>query len=224
MLVDPSKQTTEGFNPNVDNSTFSAQASSGDVALWWFLYCLSWLTIIGGIILTVKWYQWGNMLRTKQTEINQAASGIDVNLVKRKDTLLKLLEQTKAYMKFEKSTLENITKLRSLPNGTTDVNKMNDAENIINSVSRDINLQFENYPNLKASSIVAELMSSSQYIEAEISASRRLYNTKVTDFNQEIVSFPVSVKAKKMNCHSLPLFVASVEAKQDVKMDSLSDL
>ncbi|SYV94585.1 LemA family [Mycoplasmoides gallisepticum] len=164
------------------------------------------------------------MLRTKQTEINQAASGIDVNLVKRKDTLLKLLEQTKAYMKFEKGTLENITKLRSLSNGTTDVNKMNDAENIINSVSRDINLQFENYPNLKASSIVAELMSSSQYIEAEISASRRLYNTKVTDFNQEIVSFPISVKAKKMNCHSLPLFVASVEAKQDVKMDSLSDL
>lgn len=48
------------------------------------------------------------MLRTKQTEINQAASGIDVNLVKRKDTLLKLLEQTKAYMKFEKVLLKTL--------------------------------------------------------------------------------------------------------------------
>ncbi|QMT98255.1 LemA family protein [Mycoplasma tullyi] len=224
MLVDPTKQNNEAFNPNVDNTTYKAQASSGDIALWWILFILAWLTIIGGIILTVKWYQWGNRLRTKQTEINQAASGIDVNLVKRKDTLLKLLEQTKAYMKFEKNTLENITKLRSLPNSSTDVDKMNDTENLINSISRDINVHFENYPNLKSSSIVAELMSSSQYIEAELSASRRLYNTKVTDFNQDIVSFPISVKAKNMNCHSLPLFVASAEAKQDVKMDGLSSL
>ncbi|MDC4182717.1 LemA family protein [Mycoplasma bradburyae] len=223
MLVDPNKKT-EAFNPNVDNTTYNAQASGGDSGLWWFLYILAWLTIVGGIILTIKWYGWGNELRRKQNEINQAASAIDINQVKRKDTLIKLVEQVKAQMNFEKNTLENITKLRSLSGSNSDINKINDNEKIMNSISKAINVNFENYPNLKSSSAIAELMSSSQYIEAEISASRRLYNTKVTDFNQLIVSFPISVKAKSMRCHSLPLFAASEEDKKDVKMDSLSKM
>lgn len=223
MLVDPSKKS-EGFNPNVDNRTFGAQASNKDKTLWWTLYILSWLTIIIGIVLTVKWYQWGNMFNREQIEVNEAASAIDVNLTKRRDTLIKLLEQTKGYMKFEKETMENITKLRSMTNADTNIQKANENQKIMDSLSRDLRINFENYPNLKSSSAVAELMSSSQYIESEISASRRLYNLKVTAFNQNIVSFPRSVKAKKMNLVSLPMFSASEEQKQDVKMDSLSNL
>ncbi|QZX48870.1 LemA family protein [Mycoplasma sp. E35C] len=224
MLVDPNKKTEAGFNPNVDNTTFSSQASSGDVGLWWFLYILSWLTIIGGIILTVKWYQWGNSFNRQQVEVNQAASAIDVNLTKRKDMLIKLLEETKGYMKFEKETMENITKLRSMTNAGTDITKANENQKIIDTLSRDIRINFENYPNLKSSSVVAELMSSSQYVETEIASSRRLYNSKVTIYNQDLTVFPRSVKAKKMRLISLPMFIASEEQKQDVKMDSLSSL
>lgn len=224
MLVDPRKTNKEAFNPNVDNTEFTAPLSSKDKALWIFLTIIAWLFIIPGIVLTVKVYQWRNNFRREQVEINEAASAIDVNLVKRRDTLIKLLEQTKGYMKFEKETLVNVTKLRSMTNADTDIIKANENQRIMDAVSRDLRINFENYPNLKASSVIAELMSSSQYIETEIAASRRLYNLKVTSFNQNIVSFPRSVQAAKMNLHSLPMFVASEEQKQDVKMDDLSNI
>lgn len=221
MLVDPTKKS-EAFNPNPDNTTYNAQVTGKENGLWWFLFILSWLTIIGGIILTVKWISWGNMLKQQQVEINEASSAIDINLTKRKDTLIKLLDETKGYMKFEKETMVNVTKLRSLSKIDGDIAKANEQQKIIDSVSRDFNINVENYPNLKASMAVSELMSASQYAEAEIASSRRLYNLKVTSFNQNIVSFPISVKAKSMNLHSLPVFAASEEQKQDVDMSSLS--
>jgi LemA protein len=47
---------------------------------------------------------------------------------------------------------------------------------------------FENYPNLKTTDTIRDLMSSADYIEREIAASRRLYNSTALQFNQEIQS------------------------------------
>lgn len=224
MLVNPNiKNEEQGFNPNVDNTAFEAQANGKDKFLWWTLFILSWLTIIGGIVLTVLWYKWGNQLRREQIEVNEAASGIDVNLTKRRETLIKLLEQTKAYIKFEKSTLEDVTKLRSFGPINNDINKANELQGIMDNVAKGINISVENYPDLKSSNVVLELMSASQYIETEIAASRRLYNLKVSSFNQSIASFPKSVKAKSLKCHSLPMFIASEIQKQDVDMSHILD-
>lgn len=219
MLVDPNKQSTEGFNPNVDNTQFNAQAPGSHKALWWFLFVLSWLTIIGGIILTVIWFRWGNELNQLQVEINQSASAIDVNLTKRKELLTKLLDETKGYMKYEGDVLTEVTKLRSMKLDGRDVNKSNECQKIMDKLSSNLNINFENYPDLKANSNVMELMSSTQYIESEIAASRRLYNAKVADFNKDIITFAKSVKAASMKLHSLPMFAASAEQKQDVKME-----
>lgn len=67
----------------------------------------------------------------------------------------------------------------------------------MNSIARDINIAYEQYPNLKANSIIVDLISASQYIENEIAASRRLYNMDVTQFNQSIMLYPAVVKAEK---------------------------
>ena len=223
MIIDPSKKVEAGFQPNPDNTTYEAQTNQKEKTLWWTLYILSWLTIIGGIILTVKWVSWGNTLKQQQVEINEAASAIDVNLTKRRDVLIKLFESTKGYMKFEKETMENVTKLRSM-NFNGDINKANDSVKILDTVAKGLNINIENYPNLKSANVVSELMSSSQYIESEISSSRRLYNLKVTSYNQNIVTFPISVKAKKMNLISLPVFTASPEERKDVDLSGLSNV
>ncbi len=219
MLVDPNKQSNpQGFNPNVDNTEFGAQASTGQKVLWWVLFVLAWCTIIIGIILTVFWVKWGNKLKQLQVEVNQAASSIDVNLTKRKEMLTKLLDETKGYIKYEGDVLTQITKLRSMHLDGHDVNKSNECQKIMDKLSSNLNINFENYPNLKANNNVMELMSSTQYIESEIAASHRLYNMKVSEFNQLIVTFATSVKAASMKLHSLPMFVASEEQKKDVQM------
>lgn len=225
MIIDPNKKNiSEGFNPNVDNSGFQSQVNNTGKIMWWSLYFLAWCTLIGGIVLTVKWVQWGNKIRQQQIDINEAASAIDVNLTKRKETLLKLVEQTKAYMNFEKSTLENITKLRSAKNDLNSIEESSNVNKIMDSISREININIENYPDLKSSSTISELMSSSQYLESEIAASRRLYNLKVSSFNQNLVIFPISVKAASLKLTSLPLFVASDDNRQDIDMKTLMEI
>ncbi len=225
MIVDPSKKSNESFNPNPDNTTFHSQSSSRDKTLWWSLVVIGYiLFLIPGILLTWKWISSKNTLRKQQVEVNEAASAIDVNLAKRRDTLIKLLDECKGYMKFEKETMSQITELRSFKGTNGDISKANDVSKIMDNISRDFNINVENYPNLKSSTIVLELTSATQYIESEIASSRRLYNLKVTAFNQNLVAFPMSVAAASLNLHSLPLFVASEEQRKDVDMTSLSNV
>ncbi|CRH25471.1 LemA family [Chlamydia trachomatis] len=146
-----------------------------------------------------------------------------MNLAKRKDTLIKLFEQTKAYLKFENDTYTKVAELRSGKTTKNNINESNKEQILMNSIARDINIAYEQYPNLKANSIIVDLISASQYIENEIAASRRLYNMDVTQFNQSIMLYPAVVKAEKMKLYTLPLFVASEEQKKGVDMSGLSD-
>lgn len=221
MLVNTRIESdNKGFNPNVDNTIVKAKASLGQKIGWYTAVILGFLTIIIGIILVVKSTQYKNYFQKKQIEINNAAGTIDLMLVKRKDTLIKLLEQTKAYLKHEKNVLTDIASLRSI--GTKEVSE-NEAQRIMDNVSRNINLTFENYPNLKANTTVLELMSASQYLESEIASARRLYNQNVTEFNSEIFIFPKIVMADKMNLSTFAFFAASESQKQDVDMSSLNN-
>lgn len=221
MLVNPNiKSNPDGFNPNVDNTVQYPQITKMQKIGWYTMLFLGCLVIIGGIVLVVKSTQYKNYFQKKQIEINNASSTIDVYLAKRRDTLIKLLEQAKSYMKFEKDTLEDITTLRTI--GSKDVSQ-NQAQKILDNVDKHINFAFENYPNLKANTVVIELMSSSQYLEQELASARRLYNQNVSDFNSKIFLFPQIVMSSKMKLCTFPFYVASEKQKEDVDMSSLNN-
>lgn len=178
------------------------------------LFHLLWLTIIGGIIFFIVAVTKTNYFRRQQIEINNSASNIEVQLQKRSDTLIKLLDATKGYMDFEKETLSKVTAMRAgMPN--SDVNEKN---NIISEVARGININVERYPDLKSNESINRLMTESAYIEKEIAANRRLYNQNVTTFNQEIFTFPWCVLAEKHDLSAIPLFSATEESKKDIKL------
>ena len=221
MLVNTRKQNdSEGFNPNVDNGVLEAIPSSGQKIGYNFLLILSWILILPGIIWLFVRISKKNQWIKDQMSINNAASAIDVNLTKRAETLIKLLEQTKGYLKHERDTLINITQARSSKNAS--INEVKEFDKTLNDISKNIQLTFENYPNLKGSSVVGELMSSSQYIESEIAASRRLYNQYVQRFNADIFIFPNICFAYKNKMQTFPLFSANDTQKKDVDMSSLS--
>lgn len=220
MLIDTrnNPENPEGFSPNPNNTIKYATPTTNQKIGWIIIKILCWLTIIGGIIILVIEIKWKNAFQQQQIEINTAASNIEVSLARRRDTLVKLLEQAKSYYKYEGDVQTQIAKLRSL--NTSD---LNGAQEIINNAQRSFDLTVENYPNLKANAIILELMSSSQYLESEISASRRLYNAKVQGFNQEIYTFPKIDVAGRMKLYNFALFAASATQKQDVDMSSLSN-
>ncbi|MDR1991346.1 MAG: LemA family protein [Mycoplasmataceae bacterium] len=225
MLLDTREkndQQSEGFNPNVINAQRDVSITSGAKIAFWIMFIFLWFTIIGGIVITVWKVGKGNYFKTQQEKINEAASGIDVQLKKRRDTLVKLVDATQTSVKFEKSLLTDITRLRNVnvsPNDTDGLAKTDLAS--ASALSR-LMATFENYPNLKTTDTIRDLMSSADYIEREIAASRRLYNATALQFNQTIQAWPANVVAASMKLHSFALFAASEQDKQDVslKMDA----
>lgn len=207
-LVNPSNQNKEAFNPTVDNSQLQAKAN---IASKIFTY--------GSFILIIPMFIYvgsRNNLIKLQMRINEASSGIDVQLKKRKDTLTKLVDATKGSMNFEKEVLTSVTAMRSAKSGDIDSNQKLDKN--LTQLSGRIMATFEAYPQIKSTESVAKIIDAVEVIEQEIGATRRLYNSYVTQFNSKLFTWPGSVIATTMKLAKLPLFAASEEDKKDVEI------
>lgn len=214
-LFDPrAAQSSEGFSPNVDNSVKPAHVTKPQNVLWFALY----IFIAPAIFDMVFRNQFNRM----QNEINENASLIQIQLAKRADTLTKLVEQVRSYKDFEKETYAEVAKLRNLTSQTSAVENGAEIERLNNSVFGRLMAVAENYPELKASSLYKDLMENTAYLEREIAASRRLYNSKVTEFNKLLFTFPRNSVASRMKLTTFPLFAASEKQLADVSMDRLN--
>lgn len=203
-LVNPNQENKE-FNPNVDNSQIQAKANTGGKIVTYLSFIL--------IIPIFIYIGTRNNLVRLQMKINEAASGIDVQLKKRRDTLEKIVDATKGSMKFEKEVLTSVTSLRNAGKSS-----IQEADSKLAQLSGRIMATFEAYPNIKSTENVAKLIDTAEVIEQEIGATRRLYNTYVTQFNTGLFTWPGSVIADAMKLTKLPLFAASEEDRKDVKV------
>lgn len=203
---------------NVDANAFDGKAlnninppkpEKGQKGLLIFLYIITfsiyfWICHIGKI----------NQLNKTQLKINESASGIEVQLQKRFDTLNKLVDTVKGHVSFNKEIFENIAKYRSHMQ-TSDINEKVVS---LDKISSGISLAFENYPNLGADESVQKLMNEIIIIEREIAAARRLYNSEVTAFNSTIYTFPMNVIVYKKGYSALNLFKGSEQSLKDVQI------
>lgn len=208
------EQPREGFNPNIDNSIKNAQAST----IGKILFYLSFIFIIP-IFYAVSV---NNKFNRLQNRINENASNIDVQLTKRSATLIKMYDSVKGYKEFEKSVLTDITKMRNLSQSLPSTNNQAQREELSalnNSVLGRLIAVSENYPDLKSSTLFKELMEESAYIEREIAASRRTYNSVVNEYNRDLFVYPRNVIASAKHLVTAPLYMASTEERKDVKLE-----
>ena len=114
----------------------------------------------------------------------------------------------------DKTTFENIAKYRS---GATDEER-NEVASQIDGVSRSLNVAFENYPDLKAHSEIADAMKQNMYLQREITAARELYNDTVNAWNRDIFAWPTKMigAARYGYTTRLPI-IASQEIKEKAK-------
>lgn len=185
-------------------------------------------TIVGFILLVVIilliWaIKKANYFRRMQIKIKESASDIDVALTKRFDLLTKQNDVVKGYTKHENSTLIAITQMRSsqgkTSNQETDMKKLSQFNADMDKVSHEISLNVERYPDLKANTLFLSLSNSCTDVEEHLQAARRLYNSNVSLYNQEIAVFPGSIVANHIHATSVDFFEAEEEKKQDVKLN-----
>ena len=75
--------------------------------------------------------------------------------------------------------------------------------------------QVEAYPELKAHNAIADAMQQNNYLQREITAARTVYNSRVTQWNTDIFSWPTKmiVAARQGYTTRIP-FTASKETRE----------
>lgn len=204
-------QNEEAFNPNADNRIRRPEDPKG---LRIFFY-ITFILIIPAIAYVIWYISTKNKFIELQTRINQQASGIDIQLTKRRDTLLKTYESVKGYIAHEKGIQENVARIRSEAISPENRNEMSSN---IDSLSSQFKVSFERYPDLKANTVMIDFMNNIEDLEREIAAARRLYNSDVQRYNQAILSTPDTIVSSKQGLETFPLFVATQQQRQDVEI------
>lgn len=114
-----------------------------------------------------------------EEEINESAGNIEVSQKRRMDLIPNYVDSIQDYKKFEKETLEEITKARS----------QSDNGNV-EGAAKTLSVVVEKYPDLKSSELYKNLQFELATTENDIASYRRAYNADVKDYNKKIKSFP----------------------------------
>jgi LemA protein len=164
-----------------------------------------------------------NRLMKQNVLVDEAWSGIDVQLKKRFDLIPNLVETVKGYAKQEKDVFERVTQLRSSMMSTQDPKELGRMEGEFRQTLKTLFAVSEAYPELKSNENFLSLQSSLQEIETELEGARRYYNGTVRDLNQMIVVFPTNFLAGFFNIKKREFFeIADAAERQNVKV-SFSD-
>lgn len=151
------------------------------------------LGVIAVVILAVILIY--NGLVAKRQTVNEAFSGIDIQLKLRRELIPNLVETVKGYAAHEKSTLDAVISARNAAANAQGPAAMGAAEGVLGQSLGKLFALAESYPDLKANSNFLQLQTELSAIEDKVAASRRFYNSSVNDLNTAIEQFPASIIA-----------------------------
>ncbi len=173
--------------------------------------------IIIGAIIGIVFYLISkfNYFKTSEQQIKREKSGIDVALTRRHDELQKMQDSVKGIMKHEKEVLVEVVQVR---NGMS-VQEMAEAESQMDRAYSQLMALAESYPQITSSANFLKLQDSISTNELELQAARRCYNATVTEFNQNVVSFPTNLLAKLFKVETADVFEATPEKREDIKLE-----
>ncbi len=178
-----------------------------------------WL-IVGLVVVLAVLYVWGtyNRLVVLSNRIEEAWSGIEVQLKRRADLIPNLIETIKAYAKHEKGVFESVTKARSQMLSAHTVDEARKADNMLTGALKSLFAVAEAYPELKANTNFQHLQQELSDTEDKIAYARQFHNTNVLAYNTEIKTFPNNTLANSFGFGSKAFFDADEKDEKSVKV------
>ncbi len=163
---------------------------------------MGWTTIFIIILLidiAYCIYLYNRLVKQKQL-VNEAWSGIDVQLKRRYDLLPNLIEVVKGYSSHEVETLTKVVSSRTYRQvknpGDAEVKEISDGEKLLGGNIKQLFALAESYPELKASESFQSLHKSLVDIEDDLQYARRYFNGTVRDNNTFVQTFPSNLVAQ----------------------------
>ncbi|MFJ6532015.1 LemA family protein [Microbacterium sp. NPDC091662] len=162
---------------------------------------MEWLVpvlIVVGVILLVGIYLWAtyNSLVQLNVRVDEAWSGITVQLKRRADLIPNLIETVKGYASHEKAVFENVSRARAETLSAGGPGEAGIAEGHLQQALRSLFAVAEAYPQLQASTNFLQVQQALVDTEDKIQAARRFYNGGVRELNTKIKVFPNNLFAK----------------------------
>lgn len=203
----------EGLDTNVIAKKIPVKVGVGstifEIALWV-------LGIIPGIVFLFMKTKAKNHFSQLEQKIQRNASQIDNYLEQRVVVLQNCARLLDKAIDLDKSTFENIARYRS--GKGNDDEARNELVGSLDTLNRNVNIAFENYPDLKAHQEIKDAMQQNMYLQREITAARELYNDTIDTWNRDIFAWPTKmIVAAKMGYTTRIPFIASQEIKQQAK-------
>ncbi|HPQ82806.1 MAG TPA: LemA family protein [Candidatus Saccharimonas sp.] len=141
-----------------------------------------------------------NSLVRLNVKAGEAWSGITVQLKRRADLIPNLINTVKGYAAHESGVFEKVTAARASVVNAVDAGPAAaaKAEGELTSALKSLFAVAESYPDLKASQNFMDLQANLTDTEDKVSASRRFYNSTVTQFNTKRKTFPTNIFANML--------------------------
>jgi LemA protein len=175
--------------------------------------------IIGAIVVVLLitfWILYNGLVRLRN-QVKNAWAQIDVQLKRRHDLIPNLVETVKGYMKYERETLEAVTKARNLAQqvSSAGAGERAKAEGELSSALARLLAVVERYPDLKANQNFLALQEELTSTENKISFSRQFYNDSVLRYNNQTQMFPSNVVAGMTGFKASEFFEVTVAAERE---------
>jgi LemA protein len=156
-----------------------------------------------------------NRLVRLRNQVANALASVDAMLKKRHDLIPNLVAAVQGFMGHEREILTRITELRA----AALARQLPPPERLAleESLSRELaglTVAVENYPQLRSNENVLQLQRALNEAEEQIAASRRFYNSAVTEYNVALQTFPSNLVASMLAYRSETPFQASEAERQ----------
>lgn len=172
---------------------------------------MEWLIpvlIVVAVVVLIGIYFWAtyNSLVQLNVRVDEAWSGITVQLKRRADLIPNLIETVKGYASHEKAVFENVTRARAETLSAGGPGEAGIAEGHLQQALKSLFAVAEAYPQLQASQNFLQVQHALVDTEDKIQAARRFYNGGVRELNTKIKVFPNNLFAKGLGFNEREFF------------------
>jgi LemA protein len=162
---------------------------------------------------------YNGMVRARN-RVDEAWSGIDVQLKRRHDLIPNLVETVKGYAAHEAGVFEAVTQARANAMSAQGPAQAAQAEGVLSSALGRLFAVAEAYPQLRATENFQQLQGELTNTEDQIAGARRIYNGNVQDYNTKIQTFPATLFAGMFGFSKRDFFEIETPADRDVPVVS----
>jgi LemA protein len=176
-----------------------------------------WLLVGLGILVWAVFVF--NRLVRLRNQVRSAWADIDVQLKRRHDLVPHLVATVTGYAGHERSTLEQVTELRTQAVAVKSPSRLGEVESALQQALARVMILQEAYPDLKANETFLQLQRDLVEVEDHLQYARRFYNGSVRDYHNGIQRIPDVAVARVGGFGPAEFFQASDEERQVVPVE-----